>query len=196
MKKYIVMAVVSLATSVAWAQTPAVGAPQGQQLYTLVAGPDGRQVFVPVGGQSQVAQPQGQVIVPQAQVTAPQGHISAPQGQINVPQGAVVTAPPPNQIMPLSGMAGAQYNVAAAQVAVRSSGGDPSAQAALDNARLQLLQAQVADRQAQQAQAQAIRAQREYERQMRARQAEIDRFHRQRAERVGWVADWLLPLPR
>ena len=159
------MAVVSLATGVAWAQTPTVVVPQGQQLYTLVAGPDGQQVLRPVSG------------------------------QVQVPQGAVVTAPPPNQIMPLSGTAAAQYNVAAAQMAVRRTG-DPNAQAALDNARLQLLQQQLAERQAQQAQAQAMRAQREYERQMRMRQAEIDRFHRQRAERIGWVADWALPVPR
>ena len=159
------MAVVSLATGVAWAQTPTVVVPQGQQLYTLVAGPDGQQVLRPVSG------------------------------QVQVPQGAVVTAPPPNQIMPLSGTAAAQYNVAAAQMAVRRTG-DPNAQAALDNARLQLLQQQLAERQAQQAQAQAMRAQREYERQIRVRQAEIDRFHRQRAERIGWVADWALTRPR
>jgi hypothetical protein len=165
MNKCIIMAVVSLATGVAWAQTPTVVVPQGQQLYTLVAGPDGQQVLRPVSG------------------------------QVQVPQGAVVTAPPPNQIMPLSGTAAAQYNVAAAQMAVRRTG-DPNAQAALDNARLQLLQQQLAERQAQQAQAQAMRAQREYERQMRMRQAEIDRFHRQRAERIGWVADWALPVPR
>jgi hypothetical protein len=165
MNKCIIMAVVSLATGVAWAQTPTVVVPQGQQLYTLVAGPDGQQVLRPVSG------------------------------QVQVPQGAVVTAPPPNQIMPLSGTAAAQYNVAAAQMAVRRTG-DPNAQAALDNARLQLLQQQLAERQAQQAQAQAMRAQREYERQIRVRQAEIDRFHRQRAERIGWVADWALTRPR
>lgn len=165
----------ALATCVAWAQSPSVAVPQGQ-LYTVVTGPDGAQRLVPV------AQPQGQV--------------TAPQGEVVVPQGAVVTAPPPNQIMPLSGVAAAQYNVAAAQVAVRQSAGDPGAQAALDNARLQLLQQQLAERQAQQAYAQAVRQQREYERYLRARQAELDRFHRQRAERVGWVADWLLPVPR
>ena len=165
MNKYIIMAVVSLATGVAWAQTPTVVVPQGPQLYTLAAGPDGQQVLIPVGG------------------------------QVQVPQGAVVTAPPPNQIMPLSGTAAAQYNVAAAQMAVRRTG-DPNAQAALDNARLQLLQQQLADRQAQQAQAQAMRAQREYERQIRMRQAEIERFHRQRAQRIGWVADWALTRPR
>lgn len=179
--KTLVSVVMALATSVAWAQSPSGAVPQGQ-LYTVVAGPNGQQVLVPVAPQGQIAAPQGQVV--------------APQAQMQVPQGAVVTAPPPNQIMPLSGTAAAQYNVAAAQVAVRQSGGDPNAQAALDNARLQLLQQQLADRQAQQAQAQAIRAQREYERQMRVRQAEIDRYHRQRSERIGWVADWVLPGPR
>jgi hypothetical protein len=179
MNKYIIMAVVSLATGVAWAQTPTAVAPQGSQLYTLVAGPDGQQVLIPASGQ----------------VVQPQVQVAAPQVQVQVPQGAVVTAPPPNQIMPLSGTAAAQYNVAAAQMAVRRTG-DPNAQAALDNARLQLLQQQLAERQAQQVQAQAMRAQREYERQIRMRQAEIDRFHRQRAQRIGWVADWALTRPR
>lgn len=194
MNKYIIIAVLSLATGVAWAQTPTVVAPQGQQLYTLVAGPDGQQMLVPAGSQPQVAQPQVQVAPPQGQVIAPQAQV--PQGLVQVPQGAVASAPPPNQITPLSGTAAAQYNVAAAQVAVRRSGGDPNAQAALDSARLQLLQQQLADRQAQQAQAQAMRAQREYERQVRISQAQLDRFHRQRAERIGWVADWVLPGPR
>jgi hypothetical protein len=31
---------------------------------------------------------------------------------------------------------------------------------------------------------------------MRMRQADLNRYHQQRAQRVGWLMDWLLPAPR
>lgn len=183
---------------IAQSTLPVYSAPQNQVAGTptqpsVASQPQGHfQGGVPVVGGTHGVMPQGELRVVSPGVGHNGGAASQVVGQQVVHSAPQITAPPlvtaPGYNPTIPNVAQAQMDYSAARIRANSHGN-----AELDQARLNLEAARLAEQQqiraAREAERQAIMAQRE---QMRYN-ADAQRYHYRRAQDIGWALDAVLP---